>query len=136
MPKPHEFGLHLRIPTWTTGAAISINGKRQPMSLEPGAFAVIKRQWRTGDRVELELPMTTRLEAIDPQHSDIVALMYGPLVLFPITTTAPVVTRRQLLSASPAGSRSWRITSSAAPVTLLPFTEIGDEAYATYVRVS
>ena len=59
------------------------------MELRPGTFAVIRRQWKSGDRVELELPMTYRLEAIDAQHPETVALMYGPLVLFAITDAPP-----------------------------------------------
>ena len=79
--------------------------------------------------------MTMRLEAVDPQHPDIVALMRGPLVLFPITSNAPVVTRRQLLEATRAGSRSWHAETTSGPITLLPFTEIGAEPYTTYLRV-
>ena len=136
MASPQEFGLHFRVPAWTAGATVAVNGKRQPVNLEPGTFASIRRQWKTGDRVELELPMTMRLEAVDPQHPDIVALMRGPLVLFPITSNAPVVTRRQLLEATRSGSRSWHAETTSGPITLLPFTEIGDEPYTTYMRVS
>ncbi len=55
--------------------------------------------------------MTTRLEAIDRQHPNLVALMYGPLVLFPIAKEAPSVTRRQLLAAKRAAGRSWEVSS-------------------------
>jgi uncharacterized protein len=136
MPQPHEFGLHLRIPSWTTDATIAINGKQQAMNLEPGSFASIQRVWKTGDRVELELPMTLRLIAIDQQHPNIVAVMCGPLVLFPITSAAPALTRKQLLSATRTGPKSWRVDTGGESMTLLPFTEISDEAYTTYLRVS
>jgi len=131
-----EFGIHLRIPGWTNEASVSVNGKRQPLELKPGTFAGLHRQWKTGDRIKLHLPMTTRLEAIDPQHPDIVALMYGPLVLFPLTNTAPSVTRPQLLAARRAAPKSWQVQTAAGALTLIPFTEITDQAYTTYVRVS
>ena len=136
MANPREFALHLRIPAWTTGASVSVNGKRQTMELKPGAFAQLRRQWKTGDRIELHLPMTTRLQAIDPQHPDTVALMYGPLVLFPITSAAPSVTRGQLLATKRAGAKSWQAQTSGSPIQLLPFTEIIDEPYTTYLRVT
>jgi uncharacterized protein len=133
---PHEFGLHLRIPAWTTGASVSVNGQRQAIDLTRGAFATLRRQWKTGDRIELYLPMTARLEAIDPQHPDIVALMHGPLVLFPITTAAPAITRKQLLAAKRSGTKAWQVETPSGSITLIPFTEITDEAYTTYLRVT
>ena len=134
MAAPLEFALHLRIPAWTSGATLYINGKRQPMTLEAGTFASCQRRWMTGDSLDLEIPMTPRLESIDPQHPDIVALLCGPLVLFPITSTPPVVTRAQLLAATRTGSRRWLVESAAGPLTLLPFTEIADETYTTYLH--
>jgi DUF1680 family protein len=132
---PHEFGVHLRIPAWTRSASVAVNGKRLPLELKPGSFAVVRRQWKSGDRVELELPMTTRLEAIDSQHPEIVALMDGPLVLFAITNEPPVVTRSQLLAAKRTSAQRWQVETSRGPLSMLPFTEIGDEGYCTYLKV-
>ena len=132
---PQEFSLHLRIPAWTGEASVSVNGKRQAIDLRPGSFAVLRRQWKSSDRVELELPMTTRLEAIDAQHPETVALMSGPLVLFAVTDSAAVVTRKQLLAARKTGAQRWQVETVGVPMTMLPFTEIGDEGYSTYLRV-
>jgi hypothetical protein len=133
---PQEFALHFRIPSWTTAASVSINGKHQPVALQPGTFAALRRQWGPRDRIELELPMTTRLEAIDPQHPEIVALMYGPLVLFPITDAALTLTRKQLLATKRANNKNWQIETPGGTIRLLPFTEITDEAYSTYIRTT
>jgi hypothetical protein len=133
---PQEFGLNFRIPSWTTSPTISVNGKRHPTAVKPGTFAAVRRTCKTGDRIELELPMTTRLEAIDPQHPDLVALMYGPLVLFPLRPAASGVSRKQLLAAKRTGSRTWQVDSAAGPLPLLPFTDITDEPYTTYFRVT
>jgi hypothetical protein len=134
--RPQGHAIHFRIPAWTVSPTISVNGKRQPIDLKPGTFAAVRRTWKAGDRVELELPMTARLEAIDPQHPDTVALMYGPLVLFPLKPAASGVTRKQLLAARRNGGKTWQVESATGPVALLPFTEITDEAYATYFRVT
>jgi DUF1680 family protein len=131
-----DFGIHLRIPAWTKDASVSVNNKRQPLELRPGTFAQLRRTWNTGDRIELHLPMTTRLEAIDPQHPDIVALMCGPLVLFPLTNAAPSVMRAQLLAAKPAGPKRWQVQTASGSLILIPFTEITDHAYTTYLRVT
>ena len=80
--------------------------------------------------------MTMRLEPIDPQHPQVVALLCGPLVLFAITDNPPILTRADLLAANRAGRRSWQVANSGASLKMLPFTEIGDEAYSTYLRVA
>jgi DUF1680 family protein len=89
-----------------------------------------------GDRVDLDLPLKPRLEAIDAAHADTVALLSGPLVLFPMVDQPPTMTRSQLLSARKTGAQNWQAASAGGPIRLLPFTAIGDEAYCTYLTVS
>ena len=36
LSRPSEFAIHLRIPQWTEGATMSVNGKRQPLVIAPG----------------------------------------------------------------------------------------------------
>jgi hypothetical protein len=134
--RPQDFTVNLRIPAWAEGATISINGDRLTDEIHAGSFASVRRTWKTGDRVGLELPLTRRLEPIDPRHLNTVALASGPLVLFAVTDSAPVVTRQQLLAATKTGERSWRVATSGAPLKMLPFTSISGESYSTYLRLS
>jgi len=131
-----DFTLNFRIPAWAKDASISINGRRLATELNAGAFAAIHRQWNTGDRVELHLPMVMRLEPVDPHHQQTVALVFGPLVLFAITDTQPSLTGADLLAAKRIDRRSWQVRTAGAPLTLLPFTDIGDEQYSTYLHVT
>lgn len=50
-----RFAISLRIPQWAEGAAITVAD--EPMQADPGAYAVIEREWRSGDVVSLDLPM-------------------------------------------------------------------------------
>jgi uncharacterized protein len=134
--QPAEFTLNLRIPAWAEGASISINGKRLPQAAVPGSFSAISRQWKTGDRVELDLPLGKRLEPIDPRHPKTVALLSGPLVLFAIADKPPVVTSQQLLAAKKVAEQQWQVETASVPMNLLPFTAISDEPYSTYVMVT
>ena len=131
--RPSEFAVNFRVPAWAEGASISVNGKRVREPLLPGSFATVHRQWKSGDRIELELPLTKRLEPIDARHSKTVALLCGPLVLFAITEGQPTVTSKQLLSAKKVGGQKWQIETGAAPLTMLPFIAISDEQYSTYL---
>jgi uncharacterized protein len=131
--KTAEFAIHLRIPAWAEGAAISVNGKSVTASAIPGQFASVRRSWKNGDRIEMDLPMKLRLEAIDAQHPQTVALLCGPLVLFAITGAPPVVTARELLAAKKSGKQSWQVSLGGGPMTMLPFTAIEDQEYSTYL---
>ena len=129
-----DFAIHLRIPAWAEKAVIAVNGKSVPPA-DPGKFATIRRSWKNGDRIQMNLPLPLRLEAIDPQHPETVALLCGPLVLFAITDAPPVVTARQLLAAKKNGPQSWQVETGQGPMVMLPFTAIEDQQYSTYVEV-
>ncbi len=127
-----EFAVNLRIPAWAEGASVSVNGKRE--AVLAGTFVTVWREWKSGDRIDLELPLKARLEAVDSQHADTVALLVGPVVLFAITGE-PKVTRAQLLAAKKIGAQSWQVETASGAVTMLPFTAIEGQEYSTYLRV-
>jgi DUF1680 family protein len=131
--KAAEFAVSLRIPEWAEGGSLSVNGKRE--TTQAGSFARVQRQWKDGDRVEVEFPMKARLEAVDPHHVDTVALMVGPVVLFAITDGEPKVTRGQLLAAKKTGAQSWQVETASGVMKMLPFTGLGEEQYSTYLHV-
>ncbi len=139
LSKPSTFALRLRIPAWSRNegaVSIRVNGKPLPVNVNSG-FATLQRSWRDGDRVDLYLPMSMRLEAIDSTHLNCVALLRGPLVLFALSETTPSITAAQLLAAKRLpGETAWQASAAAGPIRLAPFTEIKDELYATYLTVS
>src|SRR5208337_412379 len=87
------FALNFRIPAWTEAPTLLVNGKRVTAPVLSETFATIEREWKNGDRIELDLPMKTRLEPIDKRHADTVALLYGPLVLFGVNANGRTFTR-------------------------------------------
>jgi DUF1680 family protein len=133
--RPAEFALNFRIPAWAQNASLSINGKRSTeTAATPGTFATIRREWKDGDHIDLELPMKTRLEPLDARHPNTVAVLSGPLVLFPIGPVRTGVTLAQLLAATQNG-RTWSSTTPSGPIRFLPYTDIADEHYSTYTQV-
>ena len=127
--------MHLRIPAWAEGASVAVNGKRVRDGVNPGTFATIWKHWKSGDRIELELPLLTRLEPINPRHPETVALLSGPIVLFAIGATPSSVKREELLNAKKVGPQKWQAKTAAGAINLLPFTVISDEAYTTYLKL-
>jgi hypothetical protein len=74
--KPETFELYVRVPEWSKKTLIKIND--EPVTdVRPGGLAKIKRQWRSGDKLSLELDM--RGQVIELGNS--VAIKRGPIVL-------------------------------------------------------
>jgi hypothetical protein len=136
--RPSVLSLRLRIPAWASAMhpMIRVNGQRTLASLQSG-FATLHRTWKDGDRIDLTLPLPVRVDAIDPEHPDTLALLRGPLVLFAIGDNAPAVTRQQLLSALRVPQpMTWRVETASGPRLFRPFTAIQDERYSAYVNVT
>jgi DUF1680 family protein len=134
--RPSRFAMRFRIPAWAANASIFVNGKRLNDAPNPGSFAAVDRKWKTGDRVELDLPMPLRLESLDAHHADTVALLCGPLVLFPIGKGPQTSTRGQLLAAKKTAPGRWQMDTAKGPLNFLPFAAIEDETYSTYLKLS
>ena len=134
-----EYTLYIRIPSWAgPDPVLSVNGNRVSNRVEPGTFAGVRRTWKDGDRVELELPMPLRLEAVDVNHPNLVALLHGPLVLFALADSEPSFEESGLLRAKPMNNPAgdWLANSTeGTPVTMRPFMNIDKETYSTYVRM-
>ena len=77
--------LKLRIPGWVRegAASLRVNGRAVDASLKSGAYAEVKRTWKSGDVVELNLKFGADLWESNPlveETLDQVAVKYGPLV--------------------------------------------------------
>src|SRR6266699_3067426 len=137
--KPETFTIYVRIPAWAgPKTLLAVNGKRTEGELTPGNFLALARTWKDGDRVEFEVAMPLRLEAVDDATPNTVALVRGPLALFAIGNTFPDVTRDELLAAavSTQSSDDWDIRSKGGTMTMRPFAAIKDEDYRLYQKVS
>jgi DUF1680 family protein len=75
-----RFALHVRVPYWTEGASISLNGKPVPGSVRSGGYFKLERPWSEGDVLTVRLPMQLHAAPM-PDDASVVAVMYGPLVL-------------------------------------------------------
>jgi DUF1680 family protein len=92
--KPAAFTLYIRVPNRTTSelytpqpevkglVSLSVNGRPMAPEIKNG-YAIIRRTWKKGDTVSLELPMriqrVTADEKIEADRGRI-ALRYGPLL--------------------------------------------------------
>ncbi|MYN06238.1 glycoside hydrolase family 127 protein [Pseudoduganella aquatica] len=77
-----RFTMKVRYPEWVARGTLTIrvNGKAVKVDAKPGSYAAIAREWKAGDKVEIQLPMKTRLEQM-PDKSNYYAVLHGPIVL-------------------------------------------------------
>lgn len=158
--KPVEAAIHLRIPAWIgPGGYVAINGERLREFSSPSSFLTVRRTWRTGDRIELALPMSLRMERL-PDAPNVVAFLYGPIVLAGRLGGAEGLTKEKVYgpygpSGDPAAvpalevegddPAAWLKPVAGRPltfrtdgigrpsdVTLTPFYKLFDERYAIY----
>ncbi len=80
--KPMTFALRIRHPAWVPAGQlkIKINGTPVTLASAPSSYAEIHRTWKSGDIVDVDLPMRTTVEHL-PDGSDWVAILHGPIVL-------------------------------------------------------
>lgn len=82
LKQPKTFTLSVRCPDWTDPKQmkVTVNGKANQLAARSGAYAALRRTWKTGDRVALHLPMRLRTEFL-PNSRDKAAFLFGPILL-------------------------------------------------------
>ncbi len=161
--RPVDMGLDIRIPSWATnGGAIKVNGTTLPAFASPGSYLTLNRTWKEGDRVEVRLPMSLRVETL-PGDETQQAAMYGPLVLAGRLGTEGLTRQmfRSEYSTTPSGEPifapvirtsshhplDWLKPVAGQPLTfetvgqsksigLIPLYKIFDERYAVYWKTA
>jgi DUF1680 family protein len=78
-----EFALRMRIPGWAENPTLLINNETAGLMPIPASYTEIRRRWKPGDVVTLELPMPVRLMEAHPlveETRNQVAIQRGPIV--------------------------------------------------------
>lgn len=77
-----DMPLHLRVPGWSRGATLTVNGEPVAVSA-PGSYTRVERDWAPGDVVELVLPMPVRVlrgHRLAEELTNQAAVQRGPVV--------------------------------------------------------
>ena len=79
---PKKFTVALRHPAWVAPGQFkfAVNGQAVPAKSRPGAYADVSREWKDGDVLSVDLPLTLRTELL-PNSTSYVAVFYGPILL-------------------------------------------------------
>ena len=156
---PVQLAMNLRIPYWAQGGSVKINGTLLPAFASPSSYLTLNRVWKTGDKVELSLPMGLHVDPM-PDDETIQAVMYGPLVL--AGRFGSVTKEMQYgdygpkdneeskvpdMVADPAKPTAWieadakqpltfHAVGQSQPVTMVPLNRVFEDRYAVYWKVN
>jgi uncharacterized protein len=70
----------LRVPAWARDFRVLVNGEEQEHRAVPGTYYTVTRDWRTGDRIEVQLSFPLRVEKATDDHG-VQSLFHGPVLL-------------------------------------------------------
>ncbi|MFC7382280.1 beta-L-arabinofuranosidase domain-containing protein [Sphaerisporangium rhizosphaerae] len=127
--------MRVRIPAWTTGATISVNGTQQSVDTTPGSYATLTRTWTSGDTVTVRLPMRVVMKAAN-DNQNVSAITYGPLVLSGNYGNTALSALPSLNTSSITRTSTTALTFTAtannATVNLIPFYDAQGHNYTVY----
>lgn len=75
-----RFSLRLRIPYWSAKTEVKVNG-RASSDVTPGTYLVLDHEWKTGDRIELNLDFTPHFWVGEKECRGKTSIFRGPLLL-------------------------------------------------------
>lgn len=165
---PKKFTVALRHPAWIAPGKLrlAVNGQPVPAKSRPGAYVDVTREWKDGDVLSVDLPMTLRTETL-PNSTSYIAVFYGPILLAAklghegladeaFRGVAAMPAKNKLRAAElptivvPVAEIPAHIEKAAgdalqfttrdlcrpADVTLVPLNRIYDERYSMYFRLT
>ena len=151
--------LSFRIPYWAQGGNVKINGAALPAFASPSSYLTLNRVWKTGDKIELSLPMGLHIDSM-PDDQTLQAVMYGPLVLagrFDAVTKemtygdyepkpgdqkkvpdiiADASKPTAWIEPDPKQPLTFHTVGQAQPLTMVPLNKVIHERYAVYWKVN
>ncbi len=158
--RPAARTIHIRIPSWTTGAEVKVNDRALEAVADPGSYMAIRRLQLDGDTISVGLPMRLWTEPLAGDDS-VRAALYGPMALAANLGAGPTDEAARflyepfpkvILPADPlpkvaaqagAGPPQWIHVDSAselrftgdgekARLNLMPLYQISDQRYSVY----
>lgn len=134
-----NWAMKIRIPAWTSGATVAVNGATQSISTTPGTYATLSRTWASGDTVTIKLPMSLRVIPANDNKS-VAALAFGPSILCGNygSSTLSANPKLDLGSVKRSGTSGLSFTGTAdgKSVNIGPFYDAQGFNYAVYWAVS
>jgi DUF1680 family protein len=137
-PGNGRFAMKLRIPAWTKGATLLVNGTAEPVT--PGTLAVVNRRWKAGDTLDLVIPQPLRTLPIDDRNPNLAALMRGPVMYVGINPWEGIdretVGLPAALEPMPDSDVAYRTRVGDRNLVFIPYHTVDTERSTTYFKIA
>ncbi|WP_410812653.1 beta-L-arabinofuranosidase domain-containing protein [Micromonospora sp. 067-2] len=135
-----HIALKVRVPSWTTGLTVKLNGTGFPVTATPGTYLTIDRTWASGDTVEV----TIRAALTYPRANDdasVGSVRLGPILLvgeYGATDLGGVLPtlRAGSLVRDTSEPLHYTATTTSGNVSLRPMFSTHHQRYAAYWRIA
>jgi hypothetical protein len=124
-----SFAVKLRMPAWCRGATVQVNG--EAVKTTPG-YTAIEREWSPGDKIELNLPLGSRVVIGEHGNAGRAAMCYGPLVLAAVEAPGMPVGGAVISGADAAAALDptktalvFNVRSGTREIRMVPFADAG-----------
>jgi DUF1680 family protein len=130
-----SWSIRIRIPAWTAGATIAVNGQAQNVPATPGSYATVTRTWTAGDTISVRLPMRVIMQAAN-DNANVQAITYGPVVLcgnYGNTTLGSLPSlNTSSITRTSTSALTFTATANGSAVNLGPFQDAHGFNYTVY----
>jgi uncharacterized protein len=80
LARPEHFGLKLRIPSWSSATAATVNGEAVS-GVKAGSYLTLAREWKGGDTIGLNLDMALHYWVGEREYDGKTSIYRGPILL-------------------------------------------------------
>uniref|UniRef100_UPI0035CC7142 beta-L-arabinofuranosidase domain-containing protein n=1 Tax=uncultured Sphingomonas sp. TaxID=158754 RepID=UPI0035CC7142 len=137
-PGNGRFAMKLRIPAWSRGATLLVNGK--PQAVTAGTLAVIDRSWKAGDTLDLVIPQPLRTLPIDDRNPHLAAVMRGPVMYVGINPWNGIeqqtIALPGALEPMPNSDVAYRTRVGERNLVFIPYFNVDTERSTTYFKIA
>ncbi|MBX3070434.1 MAG: glycoside hydrolase family 127 protein [Thermomicrobiales bacterium] len=120
------FSVYLRVPGWVAEPVpVRVNGTTQSDRWAPGCYVDIRRIWKAGDVVEIDLPMPPRQVRAHPylfENAGRVAAMRGPLLYCLEQADNPDIDPRDVIVGPASAFKTEQVDGQLGRTTVLRAT--------------
>lgn len=129
-----QFALKIRIPAWTKGATVRMNGRTT--AAHAGQYASLERNWKAGESVEVTIPQPLRTVPIDENHPHVVALLRGAVLYVGLNPWEGLEQTSIALptALTPVTEDKYVMNVSGKDLVFVPYFDVQLESYQTYFQ--
>ncbi|MEO6550480.1 MAG: beta-L-arabinofuranosidase domain-containing protein [Ferruginibacter sp.] len=134
--KRSAFTLKLLVPSWAHKADVYINNQKQTVSISPGSYINLKREWKNNDKVRLNFQYDFYIKAM-PDDQNVLAIFYGPTLLAFETTSELILkgTHAGIIKNLSYSGDVFKLLDDGKIYLLRPLYDIEAESYGVYATI-